>query len=142
LSQTMCAQQASILKEICISSHPSNIVQIENFVENFREEHGISEDVYGNMLVAIIEAANNAIIHGNETDHSKQVSVCLQRERNIITCIIRDEGSGFDFNHVPDPTAPENIEKEGGRGIFLMKHLSDLVVFSNDGSHVEIQFRV
>ena len=94
------------------------------------------------MLVAITEAVNNAIIHGNKTNTEKQVNVCLQRQRNVITCIITDEGEGFDFNQVPDPTAPENLEKEGGRGIFLMKHLSDMVIFSNDGTHVEIQFRL
>jgi serine/threonine-protein kinase RsbW len=138
----MSAQNTISEKEICVSSKPSNIVQIENFVEDFRQQHGISEDVYGNMLVAIIEAANNAIIHGNQTNSDKQVSICLLRSKNIITCKIKDEGKGFDFNHVPDPTAPENIEKEGGRGIFLMKHLSDMVIFSNDGSHVEIQFRL
>jgi serine/threonine-protein kinase RsbW len=138
----MSVQQAMAEKEICLSSHPSNIVQIERFVEAFRKDHEISEDVYGNMLVAITEAVNNAIIHGNKTNTEKQVNVCLQRQRNIITCTITDEGEGFDFNHVPDPTAPENLDKEGGRGIFLMKHLSDMVIFSNDGTHVEIQFRL
>lgn len=138
----MAATEETMEREICLSSHPSNIVQVESFIEDFRLRHGISEEVYGNMLVAITEAVNNAIIHGNRTDSEKQVNICLSHHRNKVTCRISDEGDGFDFNHVPDPTAPENLVKEGGRGIFLMKHLSDLVIFSNDGSVVEIQFRL
>lgn len=138
----MAATDELIEKELCLSSHPANIAQVESFIEEFRSRHEITDEVYGNMLVAITEAVNNAIIHGNQVDAGKQVSICLQRQRNTITCKVRDEGCGFDFNHVPDPTAPENIEKEGGRGIFLMKHLSDMVIFSNDGSIVEIQFKL
>ena len=55
---------------------------------------------------------------------------------------IKDEGEGFDFNNLPDPTAPENLEKPTGRGVFLMKNLSDLVVFSDNGSVVEIHFKL
>ena len=129
-------------QEMCLTSHPSNIVLVETFLDKFREEHHIGDEVYGNMLVAITEAVNNAIIHGNGTDHDKQVTVCLKHTGNRVVCMVEDEGGGFDYNQVPDPTAPENLTKEGGRGIFLMKHLSVMVIFSNDGSSVEIQFHI
>jgi serine/threonine-protein kinase RsbW len=90
----------------------------------------------------LTEAVNNAIVHGNKTDRNKVVTVEIRRDRNLIVCFISDEGRGFDFNHLPDPTAPENIENIGGRGIFLMKHLADMVIFSNQGSQVEIQFKI
>ena len=54
--------------------------------------------------------------------------------------IVTDEGSGFDPDSLPDPTAPENIEKVTGRGIFLMKHLADEVSFSESGNQVELIF--
>ncbi|HAE14578.1 MAG: ATP-binding protein [Chitinophagales bacterium] len=138
----MATTEAVVDKELSLPSHPASVVQVESFIEDFRSLHQICDEVYGNMLVAITEAVNNAIIHGNQTDQQKQVTIHLQCRRNLVTCTVQDQGGGFDFNHVPDPTAPENLEKEGGRGIFLMKHLSDLVVFSNDGSQVEIQFRL
>lgn len=129
-------------KEICLKSQPANIVLIEPFIEEVRKRLNIADDMYGNILVCITEAVNNAILHGNKADADKNVVISIQRENNKLTCLIKDEGCGFDFTNLPDPTAPENIENVGGRGIFLMKHLSDLVVFSNDGSKVEIQFRL
>jgi serine/threonine-protein kinase RsbW len=129
-------------KEISLKSQPSNIVLIEPFIEEVRQRLNIADEMYGNILVCITEAVNNAILHGNKADESKEVVVKIQKDHNKLTCLIKDQGHGFDFNNLPDPTAPENIENCGGRGIFLMKHLSDLVVFSNDGSNVEIQFRL
>lgn len=136
----MSAQTLS--KQLSLTSQPSNIVLIEPFIEEVRTRLNIADDVYGNILVCITEAVNNAILHGNKADASKQVVVSIQRDHNKLTCLVTDEGCGFDFTNLPDPTAPENIENCGGRGIFLMKHLSDLVIFSNDGSNVEIQFRL
>ena len=131
-----------ITKQICLKSQPANIVLIEPFIEEVRKKLEIADEVYGNILVCITEAVNNAILHGNKSDSDKEVTVSIKKESNKLTCLIKDQGCGFDFSNLPDPTAPENIENTGGRGIFLMKHLSDLVVFSNDGSKVEIQFRL
>ena len=125
-----------------IPSKASNIVKVESFVEEIKDEFSISNEVFGNMLVALTEAVNNAIMHGNSADESKLVNVNMEKTDNIIKFYIKDSGDGFDYNSIPDPTAPENIEKETGRGVFLMKNLSDLVVFSDNGSTVEIQFKV
>lgn len=138
----MAVSAESLEQELTISSSPSNIIRIEPFVYELRSKWEIDEEIYGNLLVCLTEAVNNAIVHGNKADNRKQVRVCLKRDGHKLICFVRDEGPGFDFNHLPDPTAPENIENLGGRGIFLMKALSDLVVFSNDGSSVEIQFRI
>ncbi len=131
-----------ITKQISLKSQPANIVLIEPFIEEVRTKLEIADEVYGNILVCITEAVNNAILHGNKSDSNKEVTISIKKESNKLTCLIKDQGCGFDFSNIPDPTAPENIENMGGRGIFLMKHLSDLVVFSNDGSKVEIQFRL
>jgi len=131
-----------ITKHISLKSQPANIVLLEPFIEEVRNKLEIADEVYGNILVCITEAVNNAILHGNKSDKDKEVTIIIKKESNKLTCLIKDQGCGFDFSNLPDPTAPENIENTGGRGIFLMKHLSDLVVFSNDGSKVEIQFRL
>ena len=121
---------------------PENIVKVEPFIENVRSNISIREDVYGNMLVVLTEAVNNAILHGNQSNHDKFVDVDVQGDGRVVSCTIKDEGPGFDYNNLPDPTAPENLEKLTGRGVFLMKQLSDLVIFSEAGSTVEIQFKL
>lgn len=91
-------------------------------------------------MIAVTEAVNNAIKHGNQNNSSKNVSLTLSLADGLIKFEVRDEGVGFDFHKLPDPTAPENIAKPGGRGIFLMKHLSDEVTFKEKGKVVELSF--
>ena len=113
---------------------------IESFIDNAKDRFHLDDDIYGNIMIAITEAVNNAIRHGNANDSSKNVSLSLSLNESLIKFRIEDEGHGFDFEHLPDPTAPENLEKPGGRGIFLMKHLSDEVEFKDGGRIVELSF--
>jgi serine/threonine-protein kinase RsbW len=119
--------------QIEIPSKPENIVLVENF--------NIADDMYGNLLISLTEAANNAIIHGNQSDPDKKVKVVCKKENNHLSFTIIDEGNGFDYNNLPDPTDPNNLEKLTGRGVFLMKQLSDLLIYSKGGSQVELQFK-
>jgi serine/threonine-protein kinase RsbW len=123
-----------------IPSISENIRMIESFIDNAREKFSLDDDIYGNIMIAITEAVNNAIRHGNNSDSSKNVSLSLTLEKSLIKFKVQDEGDGFDYENLPDPTAPENIEKPGGRGIFLMKHLSDEVEFKEGGRIVELSF--
>jgi serine/threonine-protein kinase RsbW len=125
-----------------IPSLSDNIRMIESFIDNAREKFQLNEDIYGNIMIAVTEAVNNAIRHGNKGDSAKNVSLGLSLEEGMIKFRVEDEGTGFDFHHLPDPTAPENIEKPGGRGIFLMKHLADEVDFSEQGKVVELSFYI
>ena len=127
---------------IQIPSLSENIRMIESFIDNSREKFNLNEDIYGNIMIAVTEAVNNAIKHGNKNDSSKNVSISLSLEENLIKFKIEDEGKGFDYNNLPDPTAPENLEKPGGRGVFLMKHLSDEVEFKEGGRIVELCFYI
>ena len=128
--------------QIIISSDPSNISEVEKFVEQLREEQQINDDVYGNILIAITEAVNNCIIHGNKNDRSKSVVVTAHLQDDLLTLRAADEGKGFDFEHLPDPTAPQNLEKTTGRGVFLMRQLSDILKYTNNGATVEMQFNL
>ena len=126
--------------KIEIPSITENIRIIESFIDNAKEKFNLDDDIYGNIMIAVTESVNNAIMHGNKNDRTKNVTLSLSLNDNIINFQIRDEGIGFDFQNLPDPTSPENIDKPSGRGIFLMKHLSDEVNFSNNGSMVELSF--
>lgn len=125
-----------------IPSLSENIRMIESFIDNAKEKFRLNDDIYGNIMIAVTEAVNNAIKHGNKSESGKNVTLALSLEEGLIKFIIEDEGNGFDFQNLPDPTSPENLEKPGGRGIFLMKHLSDEVDFSEHGRIVELSFYI
>jgi serine/threonine-protein kinase RsbW len=125
---------------------PSNIhsiAEVEKIIEKVREELNLNDSNYGNILVALTEAINNAIKHGNQFKDDKIVDLIIENNASHrLEFIVKDEGSGFDYSNLPDPTAPENIEKESGRGIFLMRNLADEVKFSNNGSEVHLIFNI
>lgn len=125
---------------IQVPSMMENIRMIESFIDNAKERFHLDDDIYGNIMIAVTEAVNNAIKHGNESNKTKNVYLSLSLEDSLIKFVVKDEGPGFNYNNLPDPTSPENIEKPGGRGIFLMKHLSDEVEFKENGSVVELSF--
>ena len=127
---------------IQIPSILENIRMIESFIDNAKEKFRLDDDIYGNIMIAVTEAVNNAIKHGNDGDKSKNVSLSLSLQDSLIKFVIKDEGPGFDYENLPDPTSPENIEKIGGRGIFLMKHLSDQVEFKDKGKEVQLSFYI
>lgn len=128
--------------KIQIPSLSENIRIIESFIDNAKEKFQLEDDIYGNIMIAVTEAVNNAIKHGNNGVKDKNVFLSLSLKDGLIQFEIRDEGDGFNFKNLPDPTAPENIKKPGGRGIFLMKNLSDEVNFKENGSVVELNFYI
>lgn len=131
---------SSDTKRIAINSKVENIAVIERAIDEICAEHGINEEHYGNILIAITEGVNNAITHGNRENPDAQVVVEFETNNGTLLCRITDEGPGFDYENVPDPTSPENIEKPNGRGVFLMRHLSDDIQFEDNGAVVELSF--
>ena len=132
----------SVLNSLSLSSETKSLLILEKWINKLCETHSISSEKYGNIIIAVTEAVNNAIIHGNLNVISKKTVVSYDISEKTLSFFIRDEGVGFDFNNLPDPTDPENIETPDGRGIFLMRHLSDDVIFHNEGSFVEISFNL
>jgi len=127
-------------RSISIQSKIENINIVEKLIDEISEEAQINSEVYGKMLIATIEAVNNSIVHGNKEDENKKVTITFHMNDIRISIFIQDEGPGFNYQNVPDPTIPENIENIYGRGVYLMRHLADNVVFHNNGQKVEIQF--
>lgn len=126
--------------KISIPSLIENIKIIESFIDNAKETFEINDDIYGNIMISVTECISNAIIHGNQNDKNKLVHLELKMEGDQLTFIIEDEGEGFDLQELQDPTSPENIEKTGGRGIFLIRHLSDEVKFEEGGKKTVLSF--
>jgi len=127
---------------LTLISHPRHVTRVESFVGGLVEKYQISSDLRGNILISLTEAVNNAIIHGNGQDETKTVHVKCMHQPGCITFKVSDQGRGFDPARVPDPTQPENILKLGGRGVFLMKELSDKILFHDNGRTVEIHFNL
>ena len=125
-----------------IPSIKENVSVVESFIENVGEKIRIEEEIYGNVLVSVTEAVNNAIVHGNKEDKNKKVRLGLKQNKKSVRFIVEDEGMGFDHNTLPDPTNPKNLEKVKGRGIFLIKSLSDKTTFKQGGRVVEMLFKL
>lgn len=125
-----------------LTSDPMNIGQVENFVKKLFSRHNIEPRYYPNILISLTEAVQNAITHGNGEDNSKYVRIFSQLQDNILAIRVCDEGRGFDYDCLPDPTTPDNIYKLGGRGVFLIQELSDKVRFFDEGRTVEMEFYI
>lgn len=123
-----------------LNSKAENISLVEPFVQKIQKHYRFDEEAYYNILLVLTEAVNNSIIHGNQQDPHKKVLVnsCLRRQKLQFT--IQDEGKGFNHRRVQDPTAPDRIACPNGRGVFLMRSLSDQIRFSDQGRKVEIRF--
>lgn len=93
---------------------------------------------YHNAVIALTEAVNNAIVHGNKRDSAKRVHIAANIENGNLILGVRDEGCGFDIDSLPDPLHPDNLLREGGRGIFLIRALTDSSEFysSENGSTI------
>jgi len=130
------------LEKISFASKVDNISIAEGFIETKCTEHNIGEDVFPNILLATTEAVNNAIVHGNKLNSEFNVELMLVRENTEVKVVVTDHGTGFDYINLPDPTAPENLEKENGRGVFMMRSLADEVSFERNGATVVLKFSI
>ena len=132
--------QGGIIQNIELPSRVESLSEIENFIDEVCEQYKFGEDQYGNILIALTEAVNNAITHGNNSNPEKMVNLNMETTTKDVEFTIRDEGPGFDYDNIPDPTLPENLEKLSGRGIFLMKSLADDVLFEENGTIIKLKF--
>ncbi len=125
-----------------ITSSSDNIRLVERLVEDVCDVFNVNEDSFGNILIAVTEAVNNAIYHGNNGNPDKHIKIGFESAEKKIKFSVLDEGNGFDYDNLPDPTDPLNIDKPHGRGVFLMKNLADKVEFNKNGQEVMLTFNV
>ena len=125
-----------------ITSRIESLREVEKMVDEISTACSMSSEVYGNVLIATLEAANNAILHGNKLDENKDVNLEFTWDDNRLELVVTDQGKGFNYKDIPDPTAPGNVEKVNGRGVFLMEKLSDDINFMENGSKVTLIFNL
>ena len=142
ISMQDASVQTSELYTLQLPSKPESITLLENLIEQIADKHNVSEDTFANMMTCLNEIAINAIVHGNKMDESKRVIVNAEIDHKRIMWTITDEGDGFDYNNLPDPTAEENLENLTGRGVFIVKQLSDQCIFNASGNEVELHFKI
>lgn len=135
---------AQISKKVELSSDKSSLKQVEPILMDVKKEFDIKDDVFYNVMIAVTEAVNNAIIHGNKMKPEKKVNFELKTKGRTIIIIIKDEGEGFDPDNIDDCLKPENLMKDGGRGVFLIKELMDDVDFktTEEGTTLTMKFNV
>lgn len=134
--------EREIVESLTFKAEIDNVSVAEGLVDRICESQSIDEDAYGNVLIAVTEAVNNAIIHGSKLNKDLDVTIDVLKTDSDVVFKISDTGEGFDYNNLEDPTDPKNIEKPNGRGIFLMKNLADSVEYLDKGNVVELSFKV
>jgi serine/threonine-protein kinase RsbW len=134
--------QTSELYTLQLPSKPESITLLETLIEQIADKHHVSEDTFANMMTCLNEIAINAIVHGNKLDENKKVIVNAEVDAKRVIWTVTDEGPGFDYDHLPDPTAEENLENLTGRGVFIVKQLADQCIFNSKGNEVELHFKI
>jgi len=125
-----------------IESKIANLRVVETAIDEVSAQIGINQDNYGKIMVCIMEAVNNAVVHGNKSVETKIVEIVISDTEDFLNISIKDEGTGFKFDSVPDPTSSENIENVSGRGVFLMRRLADKIEFNEQGNLVTMSFKI
>lgn len=124
-----------------IKSQIENLRIIEKAVDEITASNNINQDYYANIMVSVMEAVNNAMIHGNKLNPQKNVEIEIFVAIDFLQVTVKDEGTGFNPQNVPDPTNPENIQNVDGRGVFIMSKLSDEIEYNKKGNTVKLTFR-
>ncbi|UCD63765.1 MAG: ATP-binding protein [Candidatus Zixiibacteriota bacterium] len=125
---------------ITIPSSMEYLTDVDVFIEGILRGYGADESVIADIAISVSELVINAISHGNEALEDKMVDVSISRNGKNVTITITDQGCGFDPGEIADPLADENLLKEAGRGIFIVRSLMDKVEIDSvdDGTVITI----
>jgi serine/threonine-protein kinase RsbW len=130
-------------EKLTLDSKPENISSIEKFVEEICDYYNINDTYFGNILIALVEAFRNALVHGNKNQASRKIQVVFESKPKGLSFTVTDEGQGFDPDSVPDPLDLEiDVETQTGRGLFLIRSLADKTEISDEGRSIEMFFRI
>ena len=128
-------------KTLSLESTIDQLNKVEGLIDELHESGHLPESVYGNALVAVTEAFLNAYNHGNAEDHSKRIFLDISIDDSQVNIMVSDEGNGFNYKQLPDPSSEENIEKVSGRGLFIIKNLADELKFEREGATLVMTFQ-
>ncbi len=131
------------MEKLTVNSNLSNVTIVERFVEEICDNYNLNNTYFGNILIALTEAFNNAVVHGNHNDPDKKVTIIFDIGYKGLSFSVTDEGNGFDPEKVPNPVDVENdADSEKGRGLFLIRSLTDNVKFLDNGRSLELVFEI
>ncbi len=133
----MTAQQ--IIFRLTMASNPDNVTRIEKFLAKISRSVTLDEIQLHKLMVSLTEAVNNAIVHGNKRDPRKKVAIQCELLPGWLLIMVNDEGRGFKPEGVRNPLKKENLMRENGRGIFLMRTLMDRVEFEKIKSGYQVR---
>ena len=112
---------------IYIPSPQEYLPDVDIFIEGLLRGYGINESIIADIAISVSELVNNAIDHGNKKNEEKRVIVTIEKNSEAVSLTVTDEGAGFNPDELDDPLAEENLLKEVGRGIFIVRSLMDKV---------------
>jgi serine/threonine-protein kinase RsbW len=127
-------------KIIVIKSDVEELKKVEKFLIDILNEYDLEQKYFNNTYLCISEAVVNSIKHGNKNDLNKTISIVVNCDENELNILIEDEGNGFDLNTISDPTCKNNLKNESGRGIFIIKALTNKIEYNEKGNR--IQFKI
>ncbi|TAK53463.1 MAG: ATP-binding protein [Bacteroidetes bacterium] len=123
---------------LVLKSQPQQVAKVEAFLRRVNRAARLSNEEFNKLLVVATEAVNNGILHGNKQHPEKHVTLTCTLHGGKLEIRIHDEGSGFNADDLPDPLAQENLFREHGRGVFLMRSLMESVVFEHTGKGADV----
>jgi len=129
-------------KILSIKSDKTELEKVEDFLSNVFIENKLPLQYFNKVLLCVTEAVINSIDHGNKNDNRKNVYIEVKCYNNDIDVKIKDEGCGFDIDNLDDPTNAKNLKKETGRGIHIIRSLSDEFQFEDKGNCVRFKLKV
>jgi serine/threonine-protein kinase RsbW len=121
-----------------IPSDPDLMPEVEDFVLDIAKSLNLAPDKYNNLALSVAEAISNSMKHGNKNDENKKVKINIYVDDDVLKISFKDEGPGFEPKDIPDPTKPENILKDSGRGLHIMRSFLDDLQFKfhDDGTEI------
>lgn len=120
-----------------IESDPKQLITVEEFINYAARELNVDEEKLRGILISVTEATTNAIIHGNKNDKNKTVNIDVDKIGNELIIKIKDQGKGFNPEEIPDPTTPDNLLKDSGRGLYLMKYFCKQIKYNPQADGLE-----
>ena len=126
-------------RKLVLDSLMENVEQAAYFAEKAAKDMHFSDEDIDDIAIALTEAVSNAMIHGNKSDATKKIVVEISQKSDRMIMTVLDEGKGFDPNDVDNPLLPENLLKENGRGIFILKSLMDKIEYSSSNYNTQIR---
>jgi len=127
---------------LTIPSRLEVLSQVDKFASDIANKLNLTDDQKDNLAIAVTEAVGNAIVHGNKKNPEKTVSICFQIKKDSIRVSITDQGSGFQPAELANPLDPQNVMKESGRGIFILKSIMENVRFSFSPKGTTVVFKM